>query len=91
MYSTIYSNMYSSIYSNMYSTIYYSNSCLKRSYILQSTQSPTYYLQPIALNLKRDNYHGANIAYPSVCEETGSKLRVLFIYLFILFIYLFII
>ena len=51
-------------------------SCLRRSYVYQSTRCPSFYLQPMAVNFKQGNFHGAAITAPSACEETDGKLKI---------------
>jgi tRNA (guanine26-N2/guanine27-N2)-dimethyltransferase len=78
-------------------------SCTKRAMVLQSTQCPTYYLQPLATenhnqSKKRSKaakkaeaqgkdaatasantnmtYTNAHVTTPSVCEETGGRLKI---------------
>jgi tRNA (guanine26-N2/guanine27-N2)-dimethyltransferase len=50
-------------------------SCLKTSYVLQSSQCPSFWLQPIGSS-KKGNYSAATFAPPSVCDETGGRLNI---------------
>lgn len=44
--------------------------------IYQSTNSPTFYLQPLAYKNKKNNFYAATLSVPSVCEESESPLRI---------------
>ena len=48
-------------------------SCLKTAYVLQSSQCPSYWIQPIGIQ-KKQNFAPSPFVCPSVCEETGGKL-----------------
>jgi len=62
-------------------------SCTKRFMLLQSTQCPTFYLQPLASDVsdqkKRKSSDDSNLSFsnayistPSACEETGGRLKI---------------
>jgi tRNA (guanine26-N2/guanine27-N2)-dimethyltransferase len=50
-------------------------SCVKTSYVLQSTQCPSFFLQPIG-TAKKNNFSPSTFTCPSVCPETGGKLTI---------------
>lgn len=54
------------------------NSVTRRAMVLQSTQCPSFFLQPLgAHNERKDNYAPAVVTAPSSCEESGGgRLRV---------------
>jgi tRNA (guanine26-N2/guanine27-N2)-dimethyltransferase len=54
-------------------------SCLRRVMVHQSTQCPSFHLQPLGF-LKSgkqggDNFSASHVVVPSVCEETGGRMR----------------
>lgn len=53
------------------------DSCLRRSMVHQSTQSHSYYLQPLATtNAKGTVFHAPLLTAPAVCEETGGNMKI---------------
>lgn len=50
-------------------------SCLKRAYVYQSTQCPTFYLQPV-MSAQRLNFSAPSAVVPTTCPQTGGRMKV---------------
>lgn len=50
-------------------------SCLKRAYVYQSTQCPTFYLQPV-MSAQKLNFSAPSAVVPMTCPQTGGRMKV---------------
>ena len=48
-------------------------SLLKTAYVLQSSQTSSFYLQPVGVT-RNNNFYGAPFTSPSACQETNGRL-----------------
>eukprot|EP01041_Mallomonas_annulata_P001576 gene1576-3049_t len=50
-------------------------SCLKRSYVVQSSQCPSFYIQPMGM-MHKQAFTGAVNTVPMICPETGGRMKI---------------